>query len=154
MTALERATMPNYITLACETTLYAYNDYIRYSCDLFALENPDENDLTRRRFKTIVNIIKKEVIRNCRKTGIENDKARLLRFVQRELVTKKATIRGRAEVCREYFKDPHPLFGMLNMDGDRILHNADRLIDRWIAGETITLKKSCRGQNFDVEEEE
>lgn len=153
MTERELATQEAYNTFACEIALYAYNDYIRYSIDLFTLDNPDENDITRRRFEEIARSIKARLVDGYVKRGVQ-DNGRLLRRLCRELKFEQKVLRAKAEECRAFFLTPHPICGLLGLNGENVIRKADKMVDRWIAGETIRLKKSVRSESFELWEDE
>ena len=150
----DQATIEAYRTFACEIALYAYNDYIKYSIDIFCLEHPLENDFTEKRFRRLSKVIMYEAVRNQKRRGRKGlSHEQKLRMFCKEIPFAVKQYREKAENCKRFFKDPHPICGLLGLDGDKILENADKQIERWIAGEDIHLKKSIRGLYFDGEEE-
>ena len=151
MTGQEQATVNNYKTLACEVVLKAFNDLTRGSIDLYTLENPDENDVTRDRFVKIANRVKTRVVRYYRPEHRDGDK--IWRYVKRELPLEEDRIRATVHICRLFFSEPHPLCGLLGIDGQTILNYSDRKVQRWLAGEKVKFHVSSRGTWFDEEEE-
>lgn len=126
-----------YKTLACEITLRAYNDYIRYMIDLYTLENPEENDFTRNRFGEIVQEIVDGINRYRKKTGEEIRNADLHRRVHNDLKLREKFLRKKIEICEDFFCKPHPVAGLLGVDGEWALAKADEKVEKWLATGTV-----------------
>ena len=153
MTTNEVATMPNYMTLACEIILYAYNDYIRDNLDLYCLAHPHKGKHTEERYRKVLLHMDANLrwqYRRFRETG---DQSVLNKFRRRERELFPKLLQSDIMVCRNFFLE-NPLIESMELNGERILAQADRTIQRWIDGEKIHLKKSCRGLAFEEDEDE
>lgn len=152
MTTQEQATMENYVVLACEVALRAYNDLVKASIDLYSLEHPDENDITMNRYLRIGNRLKNRIVRNYHPEHREGMK--LYKILKDEIPMEAERLRANVRICRLFFEEPHPLCGYLGLDGKTVLKNAEDKLNRWLAGEKIKIQNSARGIYFDYEEED
>ena len=138
-----QATIENYKTLACEVALYAFNDYVRNSIDLYCLEHPDENDFTAARYVGLVKRMKKDIIQRRMQNKLDILDTTILKIYYRELPYRKRILRSKIEKCERFFMEPAPICGLIGLD-DSILANADDLIDKWLATGEAELLKTIR----------
>ena len=134
-----------YRTLACEIALYAYNDYIRYTVDLYCLDNPDENDFTTAHYLKLAKQMKEEIKfrrLKCKKDILDKS---LLQDFYHELPIRKKFLRRKREICEAFFQDPNPIAGYVGID-DSALAKGDEMVDHWLATGEVMLLKTVRAE--------
>ncbi len=158
LTQNEEAVMGNYRTLACEIVLQAHNDLVFALIDLKCLAHPERSENAEMRFDTLTERIKRRTRNEHRFTLRKTDpwcyeevfseffKAEMERFMIRRLST--------AKICKKFLSDGGTMVTMLDLDGENIVHHAERVADRWIDCGVLHLKKSVRSENFDKYTEE
>ena len=158
MTEHEMATMPNYITLACEICLYAYNDLVKQSIDLYCLEHPESdaphikerNERLRARAITSLRWMYNHY-------HARPDTPRARKRIARELDLYKIFLIDDIRTCREFFLSEHPIAGGLGINGERVIRKAEKVVAEWVrTGDPFKLKASVRPiyQADNTEEEE
>lgn len=135
-------TMPNYVTLACEVCLYAYNDYVRRTIDLMSLEMPKVNKYTATRNLTITNKLWKES-QGDKRYARHHPNLQKIKYEER-LKSKKAQYRRDIIECKQFFEDEGPLTTVLGATSEEVLEKAHKDIKRWLETGRLELVTSVR----------
>lgn len=135
-------TMPNYVTLACEVALYAYNDLVRRTIDLISIEKPDTNQYTHRRWFVIQNSVWKEINRDrwSRKLPIEKKRRRFEELMR----AKKSIYRTDIAQCKRFFTSGGPLTTVMGVSSDKVLERAHNTVKHWLETGSLSLVTSVR----------
>lgn len=154
MTEHELGTTEAYNTLGCEICLYAYNDYIRQSIDLYCLkhlesEKPWVKDRNRRLMRNMRTRIRWRYLRYREM----EDTPRNARLFNRETGFLMSLLEGDIAMIKMFFLEPSPIVGLIGLNGENVLKKADKMVERWKSGERIRLKNSVRSVFYEELEE-